>query len=285
MVLLDEGIIENAGEQLHKAHQFAQALWDGFLAYLPTLIFAIVILIVGYLISKLILKLMKKGMKRSVVDVTVTKFTYSLVKIVIYVLLITIVLAVLGVPMTSIIAVIGTAGVAIGLALKDSLSNIAGGFYILISKPFKIGDYIASDGVEGTVEAISIWYTHLHTHDNRSVFMPNGELVKSNIINYTYNPTRRLDLTFSISYRSDVEKAKQLLAELVKAHDKILDEPEAVIRVLTLGNSSVDIACRPWVKPENYWDVYFDLTEQAKKMFEENGIEIPYNQLDVHINS
>ncbi len=283
MNLFDDAVYVNAEEQLHEAQKFAQTLWEGFLAYLPTLIAAVIILIVGYLLSKLILKMMKKGMKRSVVDLTVSKFVYSLVKIIIYVLLLTIVLAVLGVPMTSIIAVIGTAGVAIGLALQDSLSNIAGGFNILIAKPFKVGDYIDTCGAEGTVEAISIWYTQLLTFDNKSVFIPNGEVIKNKVMNYTYNKTRRVDLVFSVSYKADIEKAIQVLENVVKAHPKVLAQPEPLIKALSLGESAVEIACRPWTNTEDYWDVYFDLTLQAKNALEENGIEIPYNQLDVHI--
>ncbi len=285
MILFEEGIIENAEEQLHQAQKFAEMIWNGFLGYLPTLIAALVILVAGYLLSKLILKLMKKGMQRTSIDLTVTRFMYSLVRIVLYVLLLTIVLAVLGVPMTSMIAVIGTAGVAIGLALQDSLSNVAGGFNVLIAKPFKVGDYIETNGVEGTVEAISIWYTQLLTYDNKAVFIPNGEIVKSKVTNFTYNKTRRIDFIFPISYKADPDKAVELLKEIVSAHEKILDEPKPLISVHSLGESSVNIACYPWVNTEDYWEVYFDMSRLVKKAFDENGIEIPYNQLDVHISN
>lgn len=168
--------LENAQEQIKEAETFFGQMWDAFVGYLPTLIAAVIILIVGMVISKLVLKMMNKGMKHDVIDKTISRFVYSVVRILLYALLATIVLAVLGVPMTSIIAVIGTAGVAIGLALQDSLSNIAGGFSIMLTKPFKIGDYIKVDDVEGTVEAINMWYTELHSYDNKAIFYPNGQI-------------------------------------------------------------------------------------------------------------
>lgn len=281
---LTENIIENAEEQIQQAGKFSEQLLNGFLAYLPSLIAAVVILVVGLLLSKLILALMSKGMKRAAADLTVSKFMHSLVKIALYILTATIVLAILGVPMTSIIAVIGTAGVAIGLALQDSLSNVAGGFNILLTKPFRVGDYIEANGTEGTVEMISIWYTLLMTYDNKAVFIPNGEIVKSRVTNYTYNKQRRIDLTFSVSYKADIDKAVEVLKKTAAANPKILSDPPTDVCVSALGESAVEIACRPWVKTEDYWQVYFDLTLSVKKALDENGIEIPYNQLDVHID-
>ena len=256
---------------------------NAFVGYLPTLIAAAIILIVGIVISKLVLKMMSRGMKHDVIDKTVSRFIYSLVRILLYALLATIVLAVLGVPMTSIIAVIGTAGVAIGLALQDSLSNIAGGFSIMLTKPFKIGDYIKVDDVEGTVEAINMWYTELHSYDNKAIFYPNGQITSKKVTNYTALGIRRVDMVYTISYNADFRKAMEVLKSITDAHELILKEPEPKIRITELAESAVRITCYPWVKAEDYWTVYFDLNEAVKEQFDANGIEIPYNQLDVHL--
>ena len=273
----------DAQQQLERAESFFSNLWDGFIAYIPTLITAVIIFVAGLLLSKLIIKLMQKGMKRNVIDKTVSRFMYSLVRIVLYVLLATVVLAVLGVPMSSIVAVVGTAGVAIGLALQNSLSNAAGGFNILFTKPFKIGDFIRAEEEEGTVEAINIWFTKILTIDNKTVFIPNGQLVSSKIINYTACDKRRVDMIFQISYDADFNKARDVLRSITDSHPKILDEPKTDIRMYSHSDSAIEIACRPWVKTGDYWEVYFDLNEQVKEAFDKNGIEIPYNQLDVHV--
>lgn len=292
LLLLSENVSQTAGastnpsdvkEKLENAETFFAGLINGFMTYIPTLIAAVVILIVGLILSKLIIKLMKKGMKHTVIDKTVSRFAYSLVKIVLYVLLAIVVLSVLGVPMTSIIAVVGTAGVAIGLALQSSLSNVAGGFTILMNKPFKIGDYILADGVEGTVEVINIWYTQILTVDNKTVFIPNGQLADSKITNFTTCKTRRVDMVFNISYDADFRKAFAILQEIADVHEKIMKDPEPVIRMLAQSESSIDIAFRVWVNTEDYWSVYFDVNEAVKESFDKNGIEIPFKQVDVHM--
>lgn len=270
-------------EKIEEAGTFFGDLWDYFVAYIPTLISAILIFIVGFILSKLIIALMKKGLNRSFVDKTVTRFIYSVVRIALYVVLATVVLAILGVPMTSIVTVIGTAGVAIGLALQSSLSNVAGGFMILFNKPFRIGDYIMADGVEGTVEVINIWYTQLLTIDNKTVFIPNGQLIDSKITNFTVAKTRRVDMVFSISYNDDFRKAISVLQEVADSHEKVLKDPEPVIRMLSQNESTIDLAFRVWVNSSDYWDVYFDMNEIVKEKFDENGIVIPFKQVDVHI--
>lgn len=275
--------LENAQAQIKEAETFFGQMWDSFVGYLPTLIAAVIILVVGLVISRLVLKVMKKGMKHDVIDKTISRFVYSLVRILLYALLATIVLAVLGVPMTSIIAVIGTAGVAIGLALQDSLSNIAGGFSIMLTKPFKVGDYIKVDDVEGTVEAINIWYTELHSYDNKAIFYPNGQITAKKVTNFTSLGIRRVDMVYTISYNADFRKAISVLKSITDNHELILKDPEPKIRITELADSAVRITCYPWVKAEDYWTVYFDLNEAVKEQFDANGIEIPYNQLDVHL--
>lgn len=260
-----------------------QKLWKSFLGYLPTLIAAIIVLIVGMIISKLVLKSMKKRSANSHIDKTTYKFLQSLIQVVIYMLVIVTVLSVLGVPMASIIAVIASAGVAVGLAVKDSLSNVAGGFIILFTKPFKIGDYVTCCGESGTVESISIIYTRLLTIDNRAVYIPNGQITTSTVINYNDEPLRRLDLEFSIAYEADFEKAKTVIAQVIADNKLALSDPAPLIRVCKHDASAIVIAAKVWVEAANYWDLNFDLYEQVKAAFDANGITIPFNQLDVHV--
>lgn len=277
------GIVDNPEETISAINKFFGNIGSALLGMLPKIIMAVVILIIGLIITKLSLKLLSKGLSRSKLEVTVTKFTTQILKIVMYVLLITIVLSILGIPATSIITVIGTAGVAIGLALQDSLSNVAGGFLLMISKPFKIGDYIISNGVEGTVTAISILHTRLNSASNQAIFIPNGQAVNATIVNNNGNDTRRVDLKFSIGYNDDFSEAQKIIREIIDAHTKILHEIPVTVRMLEHGDSAIVIAARPWCKSEDYWDVYFDLTEQVRAAFIEHGIEIPFNQLDVHV--
>lgn len=262
---------------------FFDTIGSNFVAAIPSIIMAVILLIIGLLLSKLILCIMSKGMEKSRIDKTVSRFSYSLVKIILYVLVATIVLAVLGIPMSSIIAVIGTAGVTIGLALKDSLSNIAGGFTILITKPFAVGDYILTESAEGTVELISIWYTKLLTSDNKTIFIPNGQITASTITNYTMQKTRRVDITFQISYDNDFRVAEGLIRDILDRHEKVLKDSEPTVRLFSQSESSLDIVCKAWVAKDDYWDVYYDVLAQVKDAFDENGIEIPYRQLDVHM--
>lgn len=254
-----------------------------FVAILPTLVFAIVVLIIGYLLSKLTIKLMSKGLSKSKMDPTANSFLKSLVRVSLYIILIVIVLTILGVPTTSIITVIGASGLAIGLALQNSLSNLAGGFLILFSKPFAVGDYIKVGSDEGTVQAISILYTRLLTIDNKAIYIPNGHVSNSTLTNYTDEKLRRLDLTFSIAYENDFKKAEKLIEQVVRNNPLSILEPQPVIRVYKHASSSIDIVCRVWVLGENYWNLNFDLNENVKTIFDENGISIPYNQLDVLI--
>ncbi len=286
-----EVISETLGEELVEnvsgLSKFLAEIWDGFMSKLPTIIFAIILLIVGIFISKLIVKLMGKAMDRSKLDLTINHFIKSMVKIVLYVVLITVILTLLGVPTTSIITVIGTAGVAIGLALQSSLSNLAGGFLILIAKPFRVGSYIAVNGVEGTVVSINILYTKLMTLDNRAVYIPNGMASNAVLTNVTEAELRRVDNIFSISYDEDYKKAAAAIEKALGKCDKIIsDGPhKPFIRMCAHSASSIDIAVRVWCKTSDYWDVYFDVIEFIRAEFIEQNIEIPYQQLDVHMRS
>lgn len=264
---------------------FFQNMLNAFLGAIPTVILAIVVLIVGLILTKFSVKLLSKGLSKTKLELTVIKFTTQVARIALYVLLVTIVLSILGIPSTSIITVIGTAGVAIGLALQDSLSNVAGGFLLMLTKPFKIGDYIISNGVEGTVSQISILHTRLDSFSNQAIFIPNGQVVNAVVVNNSGNDTRRVDLKFSISYDDDYAAARSLITALAEKHPLVLKTPAPFVRMKEHGSSSIDIAVRVWVKTADYWDVYFDLTEQVREEFIENNIEIPFNQLDVHVVS
>ena len=274
-------------ESINGLNEFIYDVWNGFLSKLPTIIFAIVLLIVGMLLSKLTVKLMSKALDKSRLDLTVNKFLKSIVKIALYVLLITVVLTVLGVPTTSIITVIGTAGVAIGLALQNSLSNLAGGFLILFSKPFVVGSYIKSNGEEGTVDSINILYTRLITVDNKVVYIPNGMAANAVCINYNELPLRRVDQLVSISYDEDYEKAISSVRTALAKETKIITEGENApfVAVSAQSASSIDITVRVWCKSADYWDVYFSVVKNIREQFIKDNIDVPFNQLDVHIRN
>lgn len=262
-----------------------EKLLNGIIGFLPTLLFATVIYIAGAFINKVILKLFAKGTEKSRMDKTVRKFLESVIKIIVTAVVLITVLTILGIPMTSIITVLGTAGVAVGLALKDSLSNVAGGVILLLSRTVKVGDYIETGGYSGTVDEVSILFTKLSTPDNKDIFIPNGIMSTSAITNYSSEDMRRVDMVFSVSYGSDHRKAVSAVNEVIEKHPLILKEQPVFVRLGELSSSSLDIKARVWTKSGDYWTVYFDLIEQVKDKFDEAGIVIPYNQLDVHIET
>ncbi len=248
------------------------------------LVAAGLILIIGFKLCKWVLKLLKKGKAFSKVDAGVQTFISSLLNIGLKILIVLTAASVLGIPMTNFVALLASAGVAIGAALQGSLSNLAGGIMILVFKPFKVGDYIDSAEGSGTVTEVTILYTILTTPDNRRVVIPNGAISNEAITNYSYHDTRRLDFTFSVAYDSDIEQVKSLLLEQAQAHDLVLKDPEPFCRLTNHGDSSLDFALRVWTKGSDYWTVNFDLKESVKKSFDANGIQIPYQQLDVHLD-
>ena len=288
---IKEVISETLGEEFVQSasglEQLLREIWDGFVGKLPTIIFAIILLIIGIFLSKLTVKLMGKALDKSKLDLTINHFIKSAIKIVLYVLLVTVILTLLGAPTTSIITVIGTAGVAIGLALQNSLANIAGGFLILIAKPFKVGNYISVSGVEGTVETINILCTKLRTLDNKAVFIPNGTASNAVLTNVTEADKRRVDNIFSISYDADYKKAVGAIYKALHKIPKILDTDghKPFVRMCAHSASSIDIAVRVWCRTSDYWDVYFDVIEHIRMEFIEEGIEIPYQQIDVHMKN
>ncbi|MFB6342834.1 mechanosensitive ion channel family protein [Saccharicrinis sp. FJH2] len=247
------------------------------------LIYAVIVLIIGWWLIKFVMKAVKKGFERRNLDLSLRGFLTSLISITLKVVLFITVAGMLGIEMTSFLAVLGAAGLAIGMALKGTLSNFAGGVMILLLKPFKVGEYITGGGYSGTVSSISIFNTTLLTFDNIMVTIPNGQLSETATMNYTRMDTRRVDIEFGISYSDDIDKAKKVISDVLKAETRILPEPEFVIAVKSLGDSSVNITTRSWVKTTEYWLVYFDIVENVKKALDKNNITIPFPQRDVHL--
>lgn len=250
---------------------------------LPSIIIALIIFITGIIISKIILRVIGKMSAKSNLDKTANGFFHSFAASVMYVIVIVMALNVLGVPMASIITVLGTAGLALGLALQQSLSNVAGGFIILMSKPFKVGDFVEINGITGEVEGISILYTKLLTPDNKLSYIPNGVAANDKIINYTVTQTRRLDLVFSVSYETDFRKALELINGVIAANPRAQKTPAPIVRLTAHGTSSLDIDCKVWVKSSEYFDLKYDLMEGVKDAFDENGIVIPFTQIDLNM--
>lgn len=276
-------VVEVMTEKAEETATLFSRLSEMFSAKLPSIIFAGVILVIGIIITKIVLKAIRKMSGRSTLDKTADGFLHSFVSAVLYSVVIIMSLNVLGVPMASIITVLGAAGLALSLALQQCLSNVAGGFIILISKPFKAGDFVEINGITGEVEGISILYTKLLTPDNKLSYIPNGVAANDRIVNYTVTKSRRLDLVFSISYDSDFRKAIEVIREVVNSCPGALKTPEPVIRLTAHGSSSLDIDCKVWVRSSEYFDLKYDLMESVKDAFDENGIEIPYTKLDVNM--
>ncbi|OEU62297.1 MAG: mechanosensitive ion channel protein [Desulfuromonadales bacterium C00003094] len=244
---------------------------------------AVVILVLGVWFSRLLTKLLRKVLNKRDVDPTLVSFCGSLVYSALLVFVVIAALNQVGFQTTSLIAVIGAAGLAIGLALQSSLSNFAAGVMMIIFKPFKAGDFIEGGGTAGVVEQILIFSTQLRTGDNKTVIIPNGRLLGGNIVNYSTKGTRRLDLVIGVGYDDDIRKVKEVLLSIIAAEDRFLKDPVPVVAVLELADSSVNFAFRPWVNGNDYWPTYFDTLETIKLRFDEEGISIPYPQSDVHM--
>lgn len=245
---------------------------------------ALAILVIGNWLAKKIAAIFVKMMDRNEVDITLTKF---LKNIIYYALLIAVVIAAagqLGINTTSFLTVVGAAGLAIGLALKDSLANFSAGVMLILFRPFKVGDAVNVAGETGTVEEITIFNTVMNTPDNQKKIIPNGIVASGTITNITANDTRRIDMVFGIGYGDDIKAAERLLVDLVKAEPKVLTDPKPTVAVAELADSSVNFVVRPWVKTSDYWDVKFSLTEKIKLAFDEAGISIPFPQQDVHMH-
>lgn len=277
----EEVVVKEVG----KLAQYVSGKIPGIIDFAIGVVLALVVFFVGTKIIKWIRKLIKISMEKGNVDKGVCQFVDSLVKFALYAVLIFSIGSKFGLDTTSVAAALASCGVAIGLALQGSLSNFAGGVLILILKPFVVGDYIIEDnkGREGTVKEIQLFYTKLLTVDNKTVIIPNGSLANTSLTNVTAQDKRRVDLSVGISYNADLKKAKILIEELFRKDADVLQEEGITVFVDSLGDSAVVIGARCWVKKEAYWDVKWRLTESMKLTLDENGIEIPFNQIVVHM--
>ena len=248
------------------------------------LISALVVFVFGRWLARLVVKALSNVMKRAKVDETLVNFLGNVIYVALLVVVIIAALDRLGVNTTSVLAVFATAGLAVGLALKDSLSNFAAGVMLIIFKPFKVGDFIEAGGTAGTVEEIRIFSTIMRTPDNREITIPNGQIYSGMIINVTARETRRIDLMFGIGYGDDLAKARELIWGVINGDERILKDPEPAVALAELADSSVNIAVRPWVKTADYWAVRSDILEKVKLAFDNNNISIPYPQRDVHLH-
>jgi len=254
-----------------------------FMTYVPKLALALITLIVGLYLIRTVTTLIQKGMEKSKTDPTLIPFFCSLVSWGLKALLFISVASMVGIATTSFIAVLGAAGLAVGLALQGSLANFAGGVIVLMFKPYVVGDLIEGQGHLGVVKEVQIFNTILLTPQNKRVIVPNGAMSNGSVVNYSAEGMLRVDLTVGIAYASDVSKAKAVLTEMLHNGPQVLQDPAPLVAVSELADSSVNLVVRPWCKVEDYWTVYFETTENAKKVLEENGISIPFPQQDVHL--
>ncbi len=244
---------------------------------------ALAIFIIGRIVVGIVSSMINKVMLKREMDETLVKFLCSIIRWVLLLFVVIAALSQLGIDTTSLIALLGAAGLAIGLALQSSLSNFAAGVMLIVFRPFTKGDFVEAAGASGVVDSISIFTTTMTTPDNKEVIIPNGSILSNNITNYSARPTRRVDMVFGISYDDDLRVAKKLLQEIIAADDRVLAEPEPVVVLGELADSSVNFLVRPWVNAADYWGVMWDTTEAVKLKFDEAGLSIPYPQMDVHL--
>lgn len=271
---------------LESIQEFAQEFTDPekLAAFAGNVLAAIAIYLVGKIVVRILTGLLEKVMTRAKVDATLSSFLSNIAHYVLITFVILMALESLGVDTTSLAAIMGAAGLAVGLALQSSLSNFASGVMIILFKPFRVGDFVEAGGVSGTVEEISIFSTLMKTGDNKQIIVPNGSIYGGNIINYSAKPTRRIDMVVGCGYGDDLRAVKAFLTILVESDERILKDPAPVVAVSELGDSSVNFVVRPWVNSADYWAVLWDLNERVKLGFDERGFNIPYPTQDVHVH-
>jgi small conductance mechanosensitive channel len=272
--------------------EFFQNFWNNIYTYLTDpasykrlgmIILGILVIVVGCKLARSLTKKLQGSRAMSKFSMTIRTFLGHVVSIALYILVFLFGASIIGFDISVFGTIIASAGLTIGLAMQGSLSNIAGGVMVVGLKPFEVGDYIEANGVGGTVTDIAIFYTTLTTPDNKKIVVPNGSLSNSIVTNYSANDTRRLDLTFGISYNTDLDLAKKVLLSCAKLDDRILSDPAPVVYITAHGDSAVSVQLRVWVRKENYWDVNFAMIEQVKRSFDQLGVEIPFPQMDVHL--
>ena len=281
----EDTVIQEVVQNPGILQEYLQNAMPGLISFLIQLVIAIVILLIGSKIIKMITKMLRRSLERGSAEAGVISFVCSLTKYVLYFLLIMMILSGFGVTTGSVVALLGSAGFTLGLALQGSLANFAGGVLILILKPFKVGDYIieSAGGNEGTVVGITIFYTKLNTVDNKQILIPNGSLSNTTIVNVSAMENRKLDLRIGVSYEANLAKTKEVLRQVVDANELILKDEPIDIFVSELGESSVEMGVRVWVKNEDYWNVRWTLMEEIKNALDANDINIPYPQMDIHM--
>ncbi len=247
------------------------------------ILFAVLIIVIGRWVVKLLLKIINTALEKTSIEETVRIFVGNLLRTLFMVVVFIAAINQLGIETTSIIAMLGAAGLAIGLALQGSLANFAAGILIVTFRPYKVGDYIQAGSASGTVLDIQIFSTVLKTPDNKVIVIPNGTIMDGSITNYSEQPTRRVDIVASCGYEDDIDKVKQLLTDIINQDDRVLDEPEPLVALSELADNSINFVVRPWVNSSDYFPVYYSLLEQIKKRFDKEGISIPYPQRDIHI--
>ncbi len=277
-----ETLEEIVTEEMEEASTVFDNLLSPVKEAVPTVVLAIICAIVGFIFIKILLRIIGHALKRSDMDGIAAGFLRSVIKIVLYVILAVVLLSLLHVPMDSVVAVIVSSSMAVALALKDSLANVAGGFILSFAKPIKDGDVIEIDGSKGRVESVGILYTKIVTCDNVTVYVPNGVASSSKIINYTDKEERRVDLRFTIAYENDIDAARRVILEAAGTFTEIHNDPAPEVKVSAHQDSAVELLLQAWVDTADYWKVYYELLEKVKKYFDASGITIPYPQLEVH---
>ena len=264
-----------------------QEFWNSLPALLSTyglkILTAVLIVIAGSWIAKMIRRGVRKGMLKRNIDETIVNFTCSVVRALLMAFVVIAALGQLGVQTSSIVAILGASALAVGLALQGSLSNLAAGVLLMATRPFKAGDYVETAGKAGVVDAISLLNTTLTSIDNKKIIVPNSGIIGNPIVNYTAEQKRRVDLTVGVSYKSDLKKVREILMSEINKNEKVLSDPPPMVGVIEMAASSVNLVVRPWVKTEDYWSVYFSLTENIKLRLDAEGIGIPFPQTDVHL--
>lgn len=276
---------EQVNEQMEQVSAIKDFAWDFVVEKGPTVLLAIVTLIVGAWVIKLMMKTLNKVMTKRNVDESLRGFLGGVIRFALWIMLVISVIQTLGVETTSFVAVVGAAGLAIGLALQGSLANFAGGVLILLFKPFKVGDVIDAEGEIGTVHKIDVLHTTVHTLTNKEVIMPNGKVANNTVVNIGRQPKRRVDFAVGISYEASVKEARQVILDTLAKDERVDNDPAPVVKLSNLGDSSLDLVVRCWTDTANYWDVYFDNLEAIKEALDEANISIPFPQRDVHIIS
>ena len=260
-----------------------EKLYEWVITRVVNMFFGVIFLSIGWKVINKTLKRIRRILESKSADPTITRFLDNVMNVTLKTVLIIIILQYIGVNLTGLTTIVASAGVALSLALKGSLANLAGGVIILVARPFNVGDFIETTEHSGVVEKISIFYTYLVTFDNKQILIPNGILTDSSIVNYSSKEIRRVDITFSVSYEEDVIRVKNVLINILKNNELVLEEPEFFVGISMHGDSAINFIVKAWCKTEDYWTVYYDLLETVKIKFDEEGISIPYPQMDLHV--